>query len=184
MRNARVWMLIVTLTAAGLACALPGGPKPPASPIAVSTAAATEMQETVQTAVADAAKSGQLDLTLTEEQVTSYVALQLAEQADTPITNPQVFLRDDKIQMFGTVKAGQVTANAQIIIAVAVDAQGQLALTIEKADFGPIPVPQSLLDRISTALDQALTEQTGGNTVLSSVTIVDGQITLTGTVSK
>ncbi len=184
MRNARVWMLILTLTAAGLACALPGGPQPPASPIAVSTAAATEMQETVQTAVADAAQSGQLDLTLTEEQVTSYVALQLADQVDSPITDLQIFLRDDKIQMFGAVTAGQVTANAQILIAVAVDAQGQLALTIEKADFGPIPVPQSLLESVSTALDKALTEQTGGNTVLSGVSIMDGQITLTGTVSK
>jgi hypothetical protein len=184
MRNARVWMVMMTLTAAGLACALPGGPKPPASPIAVSTAAATQMQETVQTAVADAAKSGQLDLTLTEEQVTSYVVVQLAQQADAPITDLQIFLRDNKIQMFGTVTAGQVTAKAQILIAVAVDAQGKLALTIEKADFGPIPVPKSLLENISTALDKALTQQIGGKAVLSGVSIVNGQITLTGTVSK
>lgn len=184
MRNARLWMLITILTLAALACALPGGSKLPASPIPVSTAAATQMQEAVKTAVAEAAETGQLNLTLTEEQLTSYVALQLAEQASTPITDPQIFLRDDKIQMFGTVDTGQVTAQAQVVIAVAIDAEGQLALTIEKADFGPIPVPQSLLENISTAIDQALTQQTGGNAVLSSVTIVDGQITLTGTVAK
>ena len=74
------------------------------------------MQNGVQTAVANAAQTGTLDLTFTEEQITSYVAIKLAEQADAPFTDPQIFLRDGKLQIFGKAHAGKLTANARIIL--------------------------------------------------------------------
>lgn len=180
MKHSRLWMVILVLVGAGLACALPGGAQPPASPIPVSTEAAGQLREVVKTAAANAVETGTLDLTLTEEQITSFVALQLAEQPDAPIQDLQVFLRDDKIQIFGTVSAGGVTAQAQIILSAVVGTDGTLALSVDKADFGPVPVPASLLEQISTTMDEALTQQAGSNFVLTSVTIAEGQIHLQG----
>lgn len=180
MPNYRYSLVILTLIMAGLACALPGGPKLPASPIPVSTEAAGEMQEVVQTAAANVAQTGVLDLTFTEEQITSYVALKLAEQADAPFTDPQIFLRDGKIQIFGKAQAGKLTANARIILSASVNADGQLSLTIDEADFGPVPVPDNILQDISAQLAKALTEQTGANVTLTEVVIAEGTLTLTG----
>ena len=182
MRNVRYGMVLLSLISASLACVLPGGPKLPASPIPVSTEAAGEMQTTVQTAVAAASQSGTLELTFTEEQITSYVAVKLAEQTDAPFSDPQIFLRDGKIQVFGRAHAGQVTANASIILSASVDAEGQLSLKVDEADFGPIPVPDNILKNISTQLETALTDQTGSNFVLTDVVIADGTLQLTGTV--
>lgn len=183
MRNVRYMLVMVTLVLAGLACALPGGPKLPASPIPVSTEAAGEMQTTVQTAVAAAAQSGILELTFTEEQITSYVAIKLAEQTETPFTDPQIFLRDGKIQVFGKAHAGQLTANASIIMSASVDADGHLSLSVDQADFGPVPVPDNILQDLSTQLETALTEQAGSNFVLTDVIIAEGTMQLTGTVN-
>lgn len=180
MTNSRYLLALLTLIVAGLACALPGGPKLPASPIPVSTEAAGEMQNVVQTAVANMAQTGALDLTFTEEQITSYVAIKLAEQADAPFTDPQIFLRDGKIQIFGQAQAGQLKATASIIMSASVDSDGQLSLTIDKADFGPVPVPDNILQDISAQLEKALTEQTGSNVVLTEVVIAEGTLTLTG----
>lgn len=183
MRNVRYVLVMLTLVLAGLACALPGGPKLPASPIPVSTEAAGELQTTVQTAVAEAGQTGTLELTFNEEQITSYVAVKLAEQADAPFTDPQIFLRDGKIQVFGKAHAGQLTATASIVMSASVDTNGHLSLSVDEADFGPVPVPDNILQNISTQLETALTEQTGSNFVLSGVIITEGTMQLTGTVS-
>ena len=142
------------------------------------------MQTTMQTAVAEAAQSGTLELTFTEEQVTSYVAVKLAEQTDAPFSDPQIFLRDGKIQVFGMAHAGQLTANASIILSASVDADGKLDLTVDEADFGPVPVPDNILDNISAQLEKALTEQAGSKLVLTDVTIAEGALQLTGTVNQ
>lgn len=183
MYHHRYVLVVLTLISAGLACALPGGPKLPASPIPVSTEAAGEMQTTVQTAVAAAAQSGTLELTFNEEQITSYVAVKLAEQTEAPFTDPQIFLRDGKIQIFGTAHAGQLTANASIILSASVDAEGQLSLSVDQADFGPVPVPDNILQDVSTQLETALTEQTGSNVTLTNVIIAEGTLQLTGTIN-
>jgi hypothetical protein len=181
MRKVRYVVVMLMLISAGLACALPGGPKLPASPIPVSTEAAGDMQTTVQTAVAEAAQSGTLELTFTEEQITSYVAVKLAEQTEPPFTDPQIFLRDGKIQVFGKAHAGQLTATASIILSASVDAEGQLSLSVDEADFGPVPIPDSILQDISAQLEKALTEQAGSNVTITAVSIADGTLTLTGT---
>jgi uncharacterized protein YpmS len=174
---------MLTLVAAGLACALPGGPKLPASPIPVSTEAAGEMQNAVQTAVAEAVQSKTLELTLTEEQITSYVAVKLAEQTEAPFTDPQIFLRDGKIQIFGKAHAGQLTASAKIVLSASIDSEGQLSLTVDEADFGPVPVPETILQDVSAQLEKALTEQAGSNFVVTDITIAEGELTLTGAIN-
>lgn len=183
MRNARYILVMLTLVAAGLACALPGGPKLPASPIPVSTEAAGEMQNAVQTAVAEAVQSKTLELTLTEEQITSYVAVKLAEQTEAPFTDPQIFLRDGKIQIFGKAHAGQLTASAKIVLSASIDSEGQLSLTVDEADFGPVPVPETILQDVSAQLEKALTEQAGSNFVVTDITIAEGELTLTGAIN-
>lgn len=181
MRNIRYVLVMLTLISAGLACALPGGPKLPASPIPVSTEAAGEMQNTVQTAVANAAQTGTLELTFTEAQITSYVAVKLAEQTEAPFTDPQIFLRDGKIQVFGKAHAGQLTASASIVMSASIDAEGQLSLSVDQADFGPVPIPDNILQDISAQLEKALTEQAGSNVILTEIVIAEGTMTLIGT---
>ena len=69
-------------------------------------------------------------------------------------------------------------------MSASIDADGKLSLSVDKADFGPVPVPDTFLQYISTKLEEALTQQAGSNFVVTGVTIAEGEMTLTGTVSK
>jgi len=189
-RGIRFWIMITFVSsfgAAGLACGLPlGGPTPPASPIPVSTEAAGQLQDLWKSAVENSS-NGEVSVVVTEEQLTSYAAIKLAEQADPPLSDLQIFLRDGKVQIYGTAKAGTISTKAVIVLSAAVTPEGALKLSVDQANFGPLPVPASLLDDLSKALDEGLTGKLGSQASglkITSLLIADGQMTITGTVKK
>ncbi|MGH2524686.1 MAG: hypothetical protein ACRDH2_19440, partial [Anaerolineales bacterium] len=126
-RSFRFWIMlcVISLGAASLACGLPGrgGPTPPASPIPVSTEAAGELLDVWKSAVENSS-NGEVSVVVTEAQLTSYAAIKLAEQEDPPLRDPQIFLRDGKVQIYGTAKAGSLTAPAVIILSAVVTPEG------------------------------------------------------------
>jgi hypothetical protein len=184
----RLWIIAIALTLAGLACDLAvSGPTPPGSPIPVSTEAAGELTNLWNVAATSAPKGGEVSITLTEAQLTSFVALRLQDQPDAPLQDVQVFLRDGKIQLFGNAQAGSVKTTALVVIAVSVTPEGTLRFTAEKADFGPLPVPSALLDSLSTTLTEAFTGNVGSTATglkITSILIADGQMAITGVITR
>jgi len=86
----RLWLIIFVLAAVSLACNLSiFSPKTPAPPIPVTTEAVQSLEETAQNAYDDFQQSGTVKLTITEAQLTSLVAIKLAESGDQTITNPR-----------------------------------------------------------------------------------------------
>jgi hypothetical protein len=172
---------------ASLACAVTvAGPTPPASPIPVSTEAAGQLAEVWKQALTHA-ENGQVNVVITEEQLTSFLAIKLAEQENPPLTNPQVFLRDNKIRIYGDAKAQDVTTTAVIVLSVVVTPEGTLALSVDSAALGPVSLPASALDQLTTVLNTALTGQGGELTTgfkITSAVIVDGQLAIVGALNK
>jgi len=189
MRGSRIGILIVlvSLVGAGLACDLAvSGPTPPGSPIPVSTEAAGQLSEIWKTAI-DNAQNGQVSVVINESQITSFLALKLAEQTNPPLTDVQVFLRDGKVQIFGNAKAGNVSTTALAVLAVNVTTEGQISFAVEKADFGPVPVPEKLLDSFSSALNEAFTGKVGSfasGIKITSIGIADGNMAIIGAVTR
>ena len=184
-RGIRLWLMIASLVAVSLACDLSvGGPAPPGSPIPVSTEAAGELQELWKNATASAS-NGEVSVVITEAQITSYLDLKLSQQTDPPLRDVQVYLRDNKIQIYGAARAGNVSTTALITLAVTITPEGNAQFSIEKADFGPVPVPAELLSSLSSALNEALTGQFGSLATgikIKSVLIADGNMGIVGAV--
>src|SRR5437762_645904 len=115
LRGIRVGLIMLSfasLIIASLACDLSvGGPTPPGSPIPVSSEAAGELQNVWKTAIANA-QNGEVTVIITEEQLTSYLALKLEAQSTPPLHNVQVYLRNNRIQIYGTAKAGSISTTA------------------------------------------------------------------------
>jgi hypothetical protein len=155
-----------------------GGPTPEYSPVPVSTESVGSLSDKLN-ALGNA--SGEVQVTITEAELTSVFEQQLAAQPDSPFSNPQVYLRDGKIKLYATVTTSNLTGNALVIMnPVIVD--NKLKVTIESADFGPVPAPQSVLDSLaSTVNDQLLTlvGQMPTGVGLKSIAIADGNLTLT-----
>ena len=172
------------LAAANLACSIGlGGPTPPASPIVVSTEAAGQLEDIITQAVGSS-QNGEVTITVTEEQLTSFIALKLAEEPDAPLQDVQIFLRDGQIVLFGNAKVGSLTAPAEIRLDVATNTEGGLDVTVADANFGPMPVPDSMLETLSSALNEAMSGEFGPQATgirISNIVVADGEMTMTGT---
>ncbi len=177
-------VLILPLALAAFACTIfVGGPDYPATPIPVSTDAVGSLNDEIATAEAGAASSGTITLTINESQITSILATNLDQQTDPFITNPQVYLRDGTIQVYGKAVQGNLQANVRIVLSASVDADGKPAISVTSADFGPLPAPSGLNDAISSLVDEAFTGALGPAATgfrLESISIADGVMTLTG----
>jgi hypothetical protein len=175
---------LIVLLSSILACTINvGGPAYPDQRIPVSTEAVGDFMNAMQTSVAAGADSGQVTLVITEAQLSSYLAYQLQQSSQLPLTNPQVYLQDGKIEIYGTAQQGYFQATVQIVVTAGVDAQGQLKIDLASADFGPLPVPAGLKDMITTSVQEAYTGAIGPAATgfrLETITIANGTMTVTG----
>jgi hypothetical protein len=179
-----VWLLVASLVLVGAACRVNlGGPETPAEPIPVSTEAAESLNESWADAVQSSQDTGSFTLVISESQLTSLVAQSLAKQADPPLRDPQVFLRDGQIQIYGTASRGSVEAMVRLTLSVGVDENGYPEIEIETGEFGPFPIPDDLLAGFSALIDEAFTGELGPIATgirLESIVIDAGLMAITG----
>lgn len=184
-------IFLLTLILASLACTVfVGGPDYSSLPvIPVSAEAIQSMQDEVKRAFEEGAQTGIVTLNFTEEQITSYIAARfqndttLQEDSQPIITDPQVYLRDGQMQIYGKTKQGMFTANIGIIVSVGVDENGQPKIDIVSADFGPLPAPKGLMDAIAAMVKEAYTGSLGPVATglrIDTITIANGIMTISG----
>ena len=189
-RGLTLFLLILILTS--LACTIfVGGPDYSSlPPIPVSGEAAESIKEELRRAIEAGAETGMITVNLTEPQITSYLAARLQtdpslQQSDKKplITDPQVYLRDGQMQIYGKTQQGILTANIGIIVNMGVDANGQPQIDVVSADFGPFPAPEGLKDAITAMVREAYTGSLGPVATglrIETISIANGVMTVTG----
>jgi uncharacterized protein YpmS len=153
------------------------------TPIPVTTASAQEMEDILGDAVKGFEETGTIDIEISESQLTSYIAVQLESQPDPVFQNPQIGLRDGEIQLSGDVTQGNLALPMKARIAVSATSSGNLEYEITSASLGPLPLPQSIIDQLSTQIDQVIetnfSSQLAGINI-SEVVIANGVMTIKG----
>ena len=184
----RIACFIISITLSTLACTL-GVPKIPKTatltPIPVTTKAVQTLQETVESVATQVQETGQVNLTVDESQLTSYVALELSRHnpEQMPIQDPQVHLQNGQVQITGNVIQKNVTLPAEMILSVSAGPAGKPIVNIESAKVGPLPVPKAVISDYNDQINQAfleLLDSLSPNTFVESITISDGKMTITG----
>jgi len=185
-------LFLLSLVLMSLACTVfVGGPDYSSlPPIPVSAEAIESIQAELQRAIEAGAQTGVITINLTEPQITSYLAARLQtdpslQQTDKKplITEPQVYLRDGQMQIYGKTQQGMFAANIGIIVSMGVDANGQPQIEVVSADFGPFPAPEGLKDAITAMVKEAYTGSLGPVATglrIESVTTANGIMTVTG----
>ncbi len=186
-------IFLITLILASLACTInTGGPDySELQPIPVSTEAAESLKEEMKKSFEAGLQTGMVTLNITEPQITSYLAFRLQndptllQQTDKQplITDPQVYLRDGQMKIYGKTKQGMFAANIGIIITMGVDEAGQPKIEIVSADFGPFPAPAGLNNAITAMIKEAYTGSLGPVATglrIETITIANGVMTITG----
>ena len=185
-------LLLTILVVTSLACTVfVGGPDYSSlPPIPASAEAAASIQDEIRRAVEAAAQTGVITVNLTEPQITSYLAARLQtdpslQQSDKKpmITDPQVYLRDGQMQIYGKTQQGMFTANIGVIVNMGVDINGQPQIDVVSADFGPFPAPEGLKDAITAMVREAYTGSLGPVATglrIESISTANGVMTVTG----
>ena len=176
---------ITVLTCASLACSFTvGGPSTPERTNPASNTAAQSLEQIWNTAIENASIAETVTVVFTEEQWTSFIALELTKNQDLPIQDPQVYLQNGQIEVYGKIQQGPITAKIRLDLQASVQDYGQVKLDIVAADFGPIPAPAGLLEALSKVIDETASNSINPETIgvsIESLTIADGTMTITGT---
>jgi uncharacterized protein YpmS len=172
----------ITLLLVSIACQLIGFSQEqpidsPTSPVITQTGG--DLPQETQAAGATAQNSGTIYLVLTEEQITSLAAAQIQSQPESNISDLQVHLRNDQMQITGTVIQNGLKLPLNLILAISVQT-GKPSSSVVSASIGPFSLPESVLDQITTQLDQALSDQLTANLILDQITIDAGRMTIEG----
>ena len=185
-------LFLIALVLASLACTVfVGGPDYSDLPvIPVSAEAAQSLKDEMKSAFEAGAATGVVTLTISETQITSYLAIRMQtdqslQQSNSQplIADPQVYLRDGQMKIYGKTQQGMFAANIGIIINVSVDETGKPRIEIASADFGPLPAPNGLKEALTAAIEEAYTGAIGPAATglrIESITIADGTMTITG----
>lgn len=185
-------LFLLSLVLTSLACTVfVGGPDYSSlPPIPVSGEAAESIKEELRRAFEAGAQTGVITINLTEPQISSYLAARMQtdpslQQSDKKplITDPQVYLRDGQMQIYGKTQQGMFAANIGIIVQVSVDAEGKPQIDITSADFGPFPAPEGLKNAITAMVEEAYTGSLGPVATglrIETISIANGIMTITG----
>ncbi|MEE8119968.1 MAG: hypothetical protein V3T55_00460 [Anaerolineales bacterium] len=175
--------ILASLVLASLACQIDvGGPEPPFPLIAADDQAANDVTNLWQSALDSALDSGEVMLILDENQLNAFVAKRLAAE-DSLLQEPQVFLRQNAIQVYGYVIQGIFRANIHLSISPILDQEGRISFELTLASVGPIPIPEAVKNTISAILTEAFTGTLGSLATgirVSSLVINDGQLAIVG----
>lgn len=177
-------LLLIVIILTSLACRLGADrAQKPVETIPVSTQAVATLEQKLQDSVEQAEQGNPVEISISEAEITSVIALRFSEQAEMTVTDLQVYLREDKVQMYGNVLVGEVGVPVVVFFEPQVNSSGQFHLTLLSFEMGPFEVPETLKETIQAQVDQLVTDmirQSGGSFFIESVTIADGNLTLRG----
>ena len=152
-------------------------PTPP-RPIAVSTESASQLESRIRQNIAGQ-PGQQFILRMTDAEVTSLLAAELAKYDESPVADPQVWFTKGKI--YGTGRLTNVLPVETDIYIVASPhiVDGKVELVVEEALAGSVPFPDSVLETISQTLNETVDElqldvEVSALEILEGETIVKG----------
>jgi tetratricopeptide (TPR) repeat protein len=122
-------------------------------------------------------------VTLTEQQLTSWLAMNMQSNADLPLNDIQIYLRDDKIKVWGMVAGTTDSTSALIVGTLKIDTDGNPAMGIESMQVGQQVIPGILLSQAESWLNQALLDQINKQAPglkIMNINVSNGLITMSG----
>lgn len=158
-----------------------GAPERPGDEIMVSEQAGLEAKMIIENALP---QPGSLSsITITEQQITSWLAMELQKNPDLPLSDVQVFLRNGQVQIWGVVKGSENSTSALIVGEISIDGNQLPYFEIDSMQVGTQLVPDFLLSQMQAWVNELIAknihEQLPGLQIMN-VNVVNGLITVSG----
>lgn len=174
------WLIILLVLVSGsLACNLPAALS--SSPPSNAKPDGGNQQSGNQPQVAPG--PGQVVVKITQQQLTEFLAAQLAKHPDQPVSDPQVTLTNGQMIVNGKVSQAGFSINAEIVLKPRIDSNGDPRLDVVSMSLGSLPVPDSLKSQVAEMVDTTLQDYLASNEnrfKVTGITITEGVMELTG----
>ena len=158
-----------------------GAPERPGAQILPSDSIAAEAQSALTSSLP---QPGSLtSMMLTEQQATSWLVLEAKKNADLPVSDLQVYLRNDKIQVWGMIQGKDNSTSALIVGKIDVDLAGNPNLNIESMQIGSQVIPDIFVSQTESWVNQLINEAINRNAPglqIMNINITNGLITISG----
>jgi hypothetical protein len=176
-------LIIFVLTS--LACGLGGRDEefaPPNNSIPVSEEAADRLKQNFNQALQEASSNHESQLRVTNEEITSLVALELSQTGQIPVSDPQVWFTAGRIFMTSDVHLlGPVKFNS-LIVATALVEDGKIVVKVQEAQMGSFDFPDTLLESMTQTVNETLTGVfVGADLEITRLEILEGETFVLGT---
>jgi uncharacterized protein YpmS len=124
-------------------------------------------------------QDGRFVFVITEEELTSYAALNMAES----IIDPQILLTDGQIHIYGTMISpieAPVTALATIKVK-----NGDVRIVVESVSIDGFPIPETFVEAFAQQVDDFITAaERYEDAEISEIEIREGEIVIRGSISS
>lgn len=158
-----------------------GAPERPGNEIMVSEQAGIQAKTIIQNALP---QPGSLSsITITEQQATSWLAMELSNTSDLPLSDVQVFLRNGQVQIWGMINGSENSTAALIVGEISIDNNKLPFFEIKSMQVGTQTIPNFLLGQMQTWINELLVESINEKVpglALMNVNVVNGLITVSG----
>ncbi len=184
MKKLSIQLLFLIFSFGVLACRMSSNLVQNFEPIPIRTEDAVDLSEKLKQAVQDAEQQGSFTIDISEQQLTSYIALNLAQTSEVAITNLQIHLQDGQVWILGDVHQDNLQLPLTVAVSLNVDTENNLGIEFKQAKVGPFPVPRRLLDTIAQEVEKAFFEQVasvGEEYIIEEISIGEGSILIRGT---
>ena len=150
-------LALIALVLTGLACSA-GNEQigPPGGPIPVNREASDRLRQNFYQALQETSASHESQLRVTNEEITSLIALELTETGRIPFSDPQIWFTGGRIYMTGGIKPFGPIEFDSIIVATVIVENGQLVVEVQEAQMGSFGFPETILQSITQTVNEAL----------------------------
>ncbi|MBL8102121.1 MAG: hypothetical protein JNM02_06310 [Anaerolineales bacterium] len=172
---------LIMLAMENSSAGMEGAPERPGAEIITSDVKALEAKTLLANAIP---QPGSLSsATITEQQITSWLAMEMENSADLPLSDVQVYLRGGQIQIWGMVNGSTGSTSALLDGTISIDGNAQPVFTLESMQIGQQKVPDILLSQAENWLNQILAEKINSEIPglrLMNINVTNGLITVSG----
>ncbi len=160
---------------------LEGAPERPGAEIIPSDETAQEVKITLENSMP--APGSLSSISLTERELTSWLAMEMKENPDLPLSDVQVYIRDEKIQIWGMVTGSTDSTSALFVGNLMIDSNKKPSIEIESMQIGTQVIPGALVSQMESWINQMLLEnieKMAPGLELMNVNVSSGMVTISG----
>jgi tetratricopeptide (TPR) repeat protein len=158
-----------------------GAPERPGAEIIPSDQTAQEVKTTLEKSMP--APGSLSSISLTERELTSWLALEMKNNPDLPLSEIQVYMRDGKIQIWGVITGSADSTSALLVGNLTIDSNKKPSIQIESMQIGAQVIPAALVAQMESWINQMLVEnieKQAPGLELMNVNVSSGMVTISG----